>query len=916
MSPRIMLLTLMVTIAAGCATPYGSRLSIDRKPEQIRGSIAVSDAKLYRREALINERSREVSYIDGLMAATEKEGFKIGPQVNREIEVIRTLALSAGLSFDPAAGRAFRDSSETAAIQQDIDVLQLQLQLDQLRRDAALFRERLTTQTDPSRTDLGQTGTGSSAVTAPALTPADTKDLVDRIDALEKLLASRIGVESKPVRGVSLDGSHIDQFRDRAAYRQLLTTARNAASLDELHDLNGAALYRLSFQVSTLPPPDKYLRTAGIVGMTPVNEGPDREEMEEIYGRWLDHINKTLLESKIADTSWLEIQGFFSRRDLLDTIELHYDDGSGSSKKQCASGFLPPDNQSLCAAKVVVAVPNLEPYSLSLPGNNHPIGTVVANDIGKTLLGADYSARTQAMMSSSNRIDLLVDRQQCALASVAKRRELRSSRSLNDPLVESDLLVSAAIATLSATPYLSQTMRRIAAEKIDDRQRAALVEAWKQLQMASDRANNVLKRLAEQGCAAGTRLTWEKLKLDIPDEFEKLVMNSNNISVYEIGPREQVQQVSTAARAADAFSLAMALAAKAPSTGAFGKAGLGYSRNAVGKVDTIERLPVVVGFAQTGGIWKDLSIEEQDPNEKPRQFGWILGPRIGVDPKRGALDLEQGYSVHDVSVDLAVSGWRTQLELDVHTAWSPDWRSKAFGSALWNDAAGPSRRIAVNLRPSSAEFAALTTLLAGGAAGRGQRLPTIKSIHPPTARACAPQTLVIEGENLWRATDILFDGTRISGKAISVLPDMNGIAVDVPASADFGRSRVEVQILTPYGVARYGEGLVVDGFKQEGCGKSAASGDPVITDVNPIQVNACSSPTFELTGSDLDKITAAQLGIAEGTVMPGTAGKRRVTFAEIDLKQIGTEYVSLVFIADKKPLPSRAIRIVRLGCGQ
>jgi hypothetical protein len=433
--------------------------------------------------------------------------------------------------------------------------------------------------------------------------------------------------------------------------------------------------------------------------------------------------------------------------------------------------------------------------------------------------------------------------------------------------------------------------------------------------MASDRARNVLKRLAEQGCATGARLAWEEQKLDVPDEFVKLLVASEGVRVYEIGPREQVQQVSTAARAADAFSLAMALAAKAPSTGAFGKAGLGYSRSAVGKVDTIERLPVVVGFAQTGGVWTDPDLEKQDANEQPRQFGWILGPRIGVDPKRGTLELEQGYNVHDVSVDLAVYGWRTRLRLDVHTAWSPDWRSKEFGSALWNDAKGPSRRITVELRPSSAEFAALTTQLAAGAAGRGQRFVSIRSIHPPTARACAPQTLVIEGENLWRATDILFDGTRIGGNAISVLPDMSGIAVDVPGDTGFARREVDVQILTPHGVARARERLVVDGFKEEGCGKPIASGVPVVTDVKPIQVNVCASPSFDLIGTDLDKITAAQLDIANGTLTTGTAGKRRVTFAEKDLKQIGTEYVSLVFMVDKKPLPSRAIRIVRLGCG-
>lgn len=85
---------LMCTTLSACATPYGDNLATDYGPKQILGSITVSDAKLYRREALINERRREVRYIDTLLANTEKDGFAIGPEIAREIEVIRALALA------------------------------------------------------------------------------------------------------------------------------------------------------------------------------------------------------------------------------------------------------------------------------------------------------------------------------------------------------------------------------------------------------------------------------------------------------------------------------------------------------------------------------------------------------------------------------------------------------------------------------------------------------------------------------------------------------------------------------------------------------------------------------------------------------------------------------------------------------
>ena len=900
MSTHVVLLSLLVTLLAGCATPYGGRLDIDHRPDQMPGTIAVSDAKLYRREALINERRREIAYIDALMVASEKEGFTIGPEAYRQIEVIRALALSGGLSVDPAAGKTYQDNNETDRIRHEIQTLQLQLQMDQLRRDAILFREGLATQTVPSSANLGQAGAASGATAPPALTPADTTELAARMEKLQAALATRLGTDFKPLAGVGLAVNPIDQFRDRAAYRQLLTTARNAASLDELHDLDGAALYRLSFQVSTLPPPDKYLRTAGIVGMRPVSETPGDKEIKDLYGRWLDHVNKILIESNAADPARFEAQALAIGGKLFDTAVLIYDDGSGSWKKKgvgCAEGLRSSHSDTCPGGRIVVAVPALEAYGASLRGNDHRITTVLAQDIdGFLLSNVDYGNATVQAFGNGSRVQSVIDAQRCQLQFADGKR--------NTPSAAQDLL-NAAIAVRSAMPHLNQVLRRIASARIDGRQRQALEDSMKRLQTASFRADNVLKRLAEVGCGSNDSLSSMTLEVVVPDEFRKVVTDENKVRVYDIGPRQQVQQVSTAARAAEAFSLAMAVAAKAPNSGAAAKAGLDYSRSATGKVDTLERLPVVVGFAQTGGKWEGADVHAQ------MHFGWILGPRISVHPKKAELGLAQGYSVYDLSADLAVTGWRTKLQLEVRTAWSPDWRSKSFGSDLWNFSQENKRIIEVDLRPSTAEFAALTTRLAAKFAG--QRFAWVRSIHPAVIKACAAGTLVVEGENLWRATEIVLDGTKIGGSAISVLPDMGGILVDIPQNTNFFDTQVDVQVLTPYGVAHASRPLLVDDFKV--CGEKPDPNAPVLAAVlGPVPVNICASPSLEFTGSNLDKITAVRFGNVPGTLTTGTAKKRAATFTRNDLRQIGSDYANLVFFVGEKEVASRAIHVVRLDC--
>ena len=925
---RYLLFSFLVTVLAGCATPYGQRLAIDHGPKQIAGSITVSDAKLYRREALIDERRREMQYIDRLMAKTEEDGFTIGPEISREIEVIQSLALSLGLSFDPAAGRTYRDADQTTAIQQEIRMLQLQLQLDQLRRDATLFRDRLASQTDPSRGDLGAPTAPTDPAAPPPLAAADVKDLVARIDGLRTALEGRLGASVGGPRSVTLQGNPINQFRDRAAYRQLLASARNAASLDELHDMNGTALYRLSFQVSTLPPEKAYLRTAGIVSMRPVDTDHSTDDIQEIYARWIDYIQRAVAKFDSNDPLRIAIETIGVKKQLFGNLILAYDDGIRPKKSDgkiyppCQPG-LRSFNSSIdgCGGRLVIPVPNFPRDSETVFGENLSISQILSIYMDDILLEpTEYNEAMEVLAKRPSIAIAIVDRNKCTL----RAKFERDSAAKNDgDLGRVDELTTAATSTLLAVPTISQMLLNIHNNSHDSNVKIAVSAAREKLYRSGLLSANVVNEIARYGCRREAAISLPKPEFHLPLQFQNEVEKESKIRIYEIGPREQVQQVSTAARAAEAFSLAMALAAKAPSRGAAADAGLGYSRSAIGKVDAVERLPVVVGFAQAGSeftseVGKD-GLPAQKHNEPP-QFGWILGPRLNtIDAKKGRLDLEQGHQVYDLSADLAVSGWRTNLALEVRTAWSPDWRSNAFAS-VWNlNQDMPIRTVIVELRPSDDEFLALTMLLAGGDPARGQR-PIPVASKTLSLTSCAASTLIIEGRNLWRATDAIIDGQRMGGERISVLPDMNGITLDVPAGIAFGSKTLDLQILTPFGVA---PGKIV-ASGPDSCEKEDSTDGPAVTGGIPAGINLCSSPTYRLSGRGLDQLDTVELAVdgkgtgVKGVLAKGTAELREVSFDRTTLKQIVGGHAYLHFaLSDGKPLPtSRAITVVSQNCGQ
>ena len=132
------------------------------------------------------------------------------------------------------------------------------------------------------------------------------------------------------------------------------------------------------------------------------------------------------------------------------------------------------------------------------------------------------------------------------------------------------------------------------------------------------------------------------------------------VAVYKVGPTEQAQQVSTAARASEAITLAAAVAGKLPAQGIGLDGNAAFARSAMGRADARERVPLVVSFAEPGSSSvTDRCAAPLDDRRKGREalvpasvvcreevrampaFGWLLGPRMTVDPVKKRMLLEQ-----------------------------------------------------------------------------------------------------------------------------------------------------------------------------------------------------------------------------------------------------------------------------------
>lgn len=845
-----------VTISS-CTTPFAERIGYDHAIANAPGTIVLGEPRVFSREDLISERARDVAYLRQLITDSENpEKVSFKPELFRELETITAFALALGVKVDPLAGATNRRNAETGEILYEIDRLRIEHALEQLRRDIEIRRAGLAAQTEPVNTGLGTVGDGTPAPSAVTVSALD--QLKTAIDKLLTAMTSRLDADGKPPVATTVTSSPFDEYRDRSAYRGMLKGELNAASLDQLHDTGNAKLMRLNFEASVVPV-EKYLRSLGAVQVRviPPSTGSLTSALLE---NWLAHLNTT--DPRVRAGTQLSQDPI-----VVDLI------ASGRFK-----------------AVPVGAVMLLLPVVLDPGGREWAPGDMLRraqwdnNDASEQnlfdpalgQLSSLDTSRSQAVISAICTQSIGIegaDKVERALLA-ARDRELTHGYLLLADKVARDANV--------ASPFTDDIR-----SKFD---RARRYGGQVRSMMATEpRCQGYLGGL-------GAILEWKAFA-------DTATGAATSARVYQVGPREQAQQISSVARSANSFALAASVAGSAPNAGAAADAAASYSRQAMGRASALERAPLVSGYAVGGD----------------QAFGWVVGPRAVLNP-RGRVEMEQIRKTYDVWVDLSVPGWWGDFELEATSVWAPSPHSIARGS-LTAGAGGKSQRIKVNLVRTPSDYDAITDFILGNL----ERRVIVREVQGGPVNACAPTTLWIRGDNLWRAESVFVLGQLLKREQFTITPDMHGIMVTVPALTappDVNLSRT-LSVMTPLGPGVWTNPIEYlaqpsgDGCKTAKPAVAAAASDAAtIGEIRPaLEFIVPAKFSIQVTGTNLKKVARVELHGQAGSLKVAADGKSiSVDFDEASTSAIPTsDNVTLEFFdADKKLLATRRVRTQRI----
>ncbi|MCG8095857.1 MAG: hypothetical protein JAZ17_19940, partial [Candidatus Thiodiazotropha endolucinida] len=239
--------------------------------------------------------------------------------------------------------------------------------------------------------------------------------------------------------------------------------------------------------------------------------------------------------------------------------------------------------------------------------------------------------------------------------------------------------------------------------------------------------------------------------------LEKGAKFAGDARPYSTTPRIRSQRISTVTSAVDAFELGLSLAAKAPSAGLRGDAGIGLARTAAGKVQAREQVPLVVGFAASRGDHPIRDLSTQPDNSTQRKtssggdsseekavssrhstknqdakFGWVFGPRTIVDAEDQSLKLAQQVATHDVTADISMPGWWPYAKANLKTSWVGDeWRTGGLEASN-----AKTQTLNIKLAQTQADMDGLADFVSQKIIGKSLQAAHISSVFPKSISLC------------------------------------------------------------------------------------------------------------------------------------------------------------------------------------
>jgi hypothetical protein len=275
-------------LVSGCDGPFALRVThVNENGPQRNAVIAISDPQIYTRERLLNDRDAEIAFLLKELEAINTKDFT--PRLKRDLDEIVEIVGALSVKFNPVAAANIEQASEISGLKNEIEVERLKNLLKEVKAANTPADKAAASDTANAAT------TNSDTLAAQALTDATTQ-LSTIITALEKRITDASGnTLGRPTLRPNTVSSATpsEEFRDKMAYRNEIVSALEQAQLDDRHDLNGNALYRLQFKATVFPGEvkNKY-GVARLTILPPLFE--DNRAVSKLYLDWLAYVGSQL----------------------------------------------------------------------------------------------------------------------------------------------------------------------------------------------------------------------------------------------------------------------------------------------------------------------------------------------------------------------------------------------------------------------------------------------------------------------------------------------------------------------------------------------------------------------------------------------------------------------------------------------
>lgn len=683
------------------------------------GQITLSSPRIEGRERLINERREQEKWLRGRLEMLADKDFGLSGEV--ELRSLAVTAFQAGVNVDPNLkldklnrGRQATQVEQAADDERTLAAFRTSMR-DQILAD--FYAKKITdaeasdrlkklgydlTVPKPSMAASAASGSASGGATLPTTKVSANKD-------------STVVPPGDSPRRTGLSSTPMEVFQDVLAARQVIRNEINDVRLDDLHDLQGRTLYRLTLNAEVLPHDDT---SAWAVARL-------RVKLPKLSD---DDYSALLERAKLYQARRLDAAADTLQRELTDRLaSLCW--GRSASQAMAAKDWGSAENERVfrramrCATSEVSREARAALERLlstgELPRLAHP-----EPDAGLKLASGQAAGQTPTWLKRSILLHemFMLPRTPTEPGEDYERRRVLSTR---------------------WAVWLGDIIRRYRAELENDSPLACLKES----------------AALRKGCG----YPLANAPANELDRFKHLLNASLSASVYSVTPKETVQRLSEVSSNRKVTEFLASLTAVTGSAGL--AAGLQSTRAYDAFYTALRRQPLVVGITESSVVCPQAGCS------KELVFGWVLGPSFELSNDGKSTRFRHTVVQRSVSAEIVLPSWLDRVEIEPETFWVRESGERVAASSN----CAPGEPLGCGSTPRK-HVIALDGRASGALQAidvRGLRVPRVDNYQYLDVTVGKPASVMITGANVWRSTEVLIGAQRAD--AIAVLPDNAGL---------------------------------------------------------------------------------------------------------------------------------------------